>query len=201
MQIGGGVDNTIRCTWALLDKPLYVKYHDEEWGIPLHDDCRLFEAVILDGAQAGLSWYTILRKRENYRKAYADFDIEKIASYGADKVKELLANAGIVRNKLKINSSIKNAQACLKIIEEFGSFDKYIWGFTDGKTIVNKWKCMEEMPATSPESDAMSKDMKKRGFSFVGSTILYAFMQAAGLVNDHTIDCFRYSQCMKEHRS
>ncbi|MCP4152499.1 MAG: DNA-3-methyladenine glycosylase I [bacterium] len=186
-----------RCQWAPQDKPLYVKYHDEEWGVPLHDDHRLFEAIILDGAQAGLSWWTILNRRENYRKAYDNFDPVKIAAYDENKIQELLQNKGIIRNKLKIRSSVTNAQACLKIIEEFGSLDKYLWGFVNGETIVNRWKSMKELPISSKESDAMSKDLKKRGFKFVGTTILYAFMQATGMFNDHTVDCFRYKEVDK----
>jgi len=184
----------IRCGWVPLDKPLYVKYHDEEWGVPLHDDIRLFEAVVLDGAQAGLSWWAILNKRENYRKAYDCFNPELIASYNQDKVNELLQNSGIVRNRLKIESSIKNAQAFLRVREKYGTFDRYIWQFVDGKTKVNCWKTHKEVPPRSVESDAMSKDMKKNGFNFVGSTICYAFMQAVGMINDHTVDCFRYHE-------
>jgi DNA-3-methyladenine glycosylase I len=188
------MDQKKRCQWVPLDKPLYVKYHDEEWGVPLHDDQRLFEALVLDGAQAGLSWWTILQRRENYRKAYDNFHPETVAAYGDGKIQELLQNPGIIRNRLKINSSIKNARAFLEVREKFGTFDKYLWRFVDGETKVNRWKTMKEVPATSPESDAMSKDLKKRGFSFVGSTICYAFMQAAGMINDHTVDCFRYDQ-------
>lgn len=185
----------VRCAWVPMDKPLYVKYHDEEWGVPLHDDIRLFEAIILDGAQAGLSWWAVLNKRENYRKAFDGFQPEIIAAYGDEKVQELLLNPGIIRNRLKIQSAIKNAQAFLKVREEFGTFDKYIWQFVNGETKVNCWKSIKEVPASSEESDAMSKDMKKRGFTFVGTTILYAFMQASGLINDHTEDCFRYHTC------
>lgn len=183
-----------RCQWVPLDKPLYIRYHDEEWGVPLHDDQLLLEAIILDGAQAGLSWYTILNKRENYRAAYDLFNPEKVASYDDKKRAELLANPGIVRNRLKIDSSIDNARAFLKVRDEFGTFDKYIWSFVGGETKVNTWKTIKEVPPRSTESDAMSKDLKKRGFRFVGSTICYAFMQAVGMVNDHTVDCFRYHQ-------
>jgi DNA-3-methyladenine glycosylase I len=171
-----------------------VKYHDEEWGVPLHDDRRLFESLILDGAQAGLSWITILRRRENYRKAYDNFDAEKVARYGQEKLAELLNNPGIIRNRRKIEASIHNARLFLDIREEFGSFDTYLWQFVGGKPKINCWKSDSEVPATSPESDALSKDLKKRGFKFAGSTICYAFMQAAGLVNDHTTDCFRYDE-------
>lgn len=183
-----------RCQWVPLDKPLYIRYHDEEWGVPLHDDQLLLEAIILDGAQAGLSWYTILNKRENYRTAYDSFNPEKIAAYDDKKRAELLANPGIVRNRLKIDSSIDNARAFLKVRDEFGTFDKYIWSFVGGETKVNTWKTIKEVPPRSAESDAMSKDLKKRGFRFVGSTICYAFMQAVGMVNDHTVDCFWYHQ-------
>jgi len=180
-----------RCAWCGTD-PLYLKYHDEEWGVPSHDDRHLFEMINLEGAQAGLSWITILRKRENYRKAFDAFDPKKIITYDAKKVKQLLANEGIVRNRLKIASVITNAEAYLRITKEFGSFDSYIWQFTGGKPIVNRRGSIKDIPATTPESDAMSKDLKKRGFKFVGSTICYAFMQACGLVNDHEISCFRY---------
>jgi len=197
---GEKMDNKIRCAWVPIDKPLYVHYHDTEWGVPLHDDRLLFEAIVLDGAQAGLSWWAILNKRENYRKAYDDFDALKVASYDEKKSRELLENAGIVRNRLKIQSSISNAQAFLKVQEEFGTFDKYIWQFVDGKTKINAWKSIKEIPPRTAESDAMSKDLKKRGFNFVGSTICYAFMQAVGMVNDHTVDCSRYGEVLKEQR-
>lgn len=179
-----------RCEWCLSD-PLYIKYHDEEWGVPVHDDQKLFEAIILDGFQAGLSWFTILKKRENFRSAFDNFDAEKIAQYDEKKVADLMKDAGIIRNKLKINAAVSNAIAFLKVKEEFGSFDKYIWQFTNYKTIVNHPKRLKEIPATSKESNAMSKDMKKRGFKFCGSTICYAFMQAVGMVNDHLEDCYR----------
>ena len=182
-----------RCEWCGTD-PLYVKYHDEEWGIPVHDDTKHFEMIILDGAQAGLSWLTVLRKRENYRKAFDRFNPKKVAKYDEKKVEELLNNPGIIRNKLKVRSAVTNAQAFLKVQKEFGSFDKYIWQFVNGKPRINKWKSIKELPATSKESDAMSKDLKKRGFKFVGSTICYAYMQAAGMVNDHIVSCFRYKK-------
>lgn len=184
-----------RCGWAEGTFPLYEQYHDEEWGVPVHDDQKWFEFIVLDGAQAGLSWATVLKKREGYRKAFDNYDVAKIATYTDAKLEKLRQNPEIIRNRLKIESVRTNARAFLKVQEEFGSFDAYIWQFTGGKTIVNKWKKMSEVPATSPESDAMSKDLKKRGFTFVGSTICYAFMQAAGMVNDHTVDCFRYTQC------
>ncbi len=180
----------IRCGWA--KKPLEIEYHDKEWGVPVHDDRKLFEFLILDAFQAGLSWSTILTKRENFRKAFDYFDYQKIAQYDQKKIDTLLQDAGIIRNKLKINAAISNANAFLKVQEEFGTFDRYIWSFTNGKTITNQWKEMKDVPATSKESDAMSKDLKKRGFKFVGSTICYAFMQAAGMVNDHLVSCFRY---------
>ena len=181
-----------RCQWAGND-PLYQKYHDEEWGVPLHNDQKLFEMLILEGAQAGLSWITILRKRENYRKAFSNFEAKRIAKYDSKKVEQLLLNDGIIRNKLKIASTIQNAKLYLELQKEFGSFDKYIWQFVDFKPVKNNWKSLKEIPPKTNESDAMSKDLKKRGFKFVGSTICYAFMQAVGMVNDHTVDCFRYS--------
>jgi len=182
-----------RCGWANGD-PLYVEYHDEEWGVPVHDDRKLFEFLVLDGAQAGLSWLTILRKREGYRKAFDGFNAEKITRYDDSKVAELLADPGIVRNRQKVASTIKNARAFLFVREEFGSFDRYLWAFVKGRTIKNAWSTLEDIPATSPESEAMSRDLKKRGFGFAGPTICYAFMQAAGMVNDHLVDCFRYDQ-------
>jgi DNA-3-methyladenine glycosylase I len=176
-----------RCHWAT--KPLMIEYHDREWGRPVHDDTVLFEFLILEGAQAGLSWETILNKRENYRAAFDRFDARKIARYDARKKRELLKNAGIVRNRLKIDSTVSNARAFLDVQNEFGSFDKYVWQFVGGAPKVNRWPSMKQLPARTVESDAMSKDLKKRGFRFVGSTICYAFMQATGLVNDHLIDC------------
>ena len=185
-----------RCSWPGTD-PLMLAYHDEEWGTPLHDDRLLFEFLILEGAQAGLSWRTILNKRENYRRAFDRFDVKKVARYDTRKKKQLLADAGIVRNRLKIESTIDNARAFLDVQDEFGSFDGYIWRFVDGKPIVNRFGALKEIPARTKESDAMSKDLKKRGFRFVGSTICYAFMQATGMVNDHTVDCFRYRASKK----
>ena len=179
-----------RCVWSGTD-PLYIEYHDKEWGVPVHDDRKLFEMLILEGAQAGLSWITILRKRENYRKAFDNFDPKKIARYDQRKVKSLLSNEGIVRNRLKIAATIGNAKAFLDIQKEFGSFDAYVWKFVGGKAKHNKPKSLKEVPAKTAESDAMSKDLKMRGFSFVGSTICYAFMQAVGMVDDHTTNCFR----------
>lgn len=180
-----------RCPWATTD-PLYIKYHDEEWGVPVHDDRKLFEMLILEGAQAGLSWITILRKRENYRKAFDNFDAKKISVYNSKKVKQLLQNEGIVRNRLKIAAAILNAKCFLEVQKEFGSFDKYIWQFTGGKPLKNKFNTLKEIPPKTAVSDAMSKDLKKRGFKFVGSTICYAFMQAVGMVNDHISGCFRH---------
>jgi len=182
-----------RCEWAGASD-LEIDYHDKEWGVPVHDDRLLFEFLILEGAQAGLSWTTILKKREGYRKAYDNFEAEKIARYSDRKVKELLNNPGIVRNRLKVNASIVNAKLFLDVQKEFGSFDEYIWSFVSGKTIVNKRKKMSDIPANTTESDAMSRDLKKRGFKFVGTTICYAVMQAVGMVNDHTIGCFRYKE-------
>ncbi|HWL84924.1 MAG TPA: DNA-3-methyladenine glycosylase I [Polyangiaceae bacterium] len=179
-----------RCGWVTED-PLYLRYHDEEWGTPVHDDRHLFEMLLLEGAQAGLSWITILRKREAYRRAFDGFDAEKIARYGAKKRATLLADAGIVRNKLKIESAIGNAKAFLELREERGSFDQFVWEFVGGKPIVNRWASLKEVPASTAESDALSRALKERGFRFVGSTIMYAFMQACGLANDHARDCFR----------
>jgi DNA-3-methyladenine glycosylase I len=182
----------IRCAWAGTDDRLMIAYHDAEWGVPLHDDRRLFEFLVLEGAQAGLSWRTILHKRANYRRAFDRFDAKKIARYNARDVKRLLGDAGIVRNRLKVESTIDNARAFLDVRDEFGSFDAYIWSFVGGSPVENRRKAMREVPATTPESDAMSKALKKRGFRFVGSTICYAFMQATGMVNDHMVDCHRY---------
>ena len=183
-----------RCQWAIGHFDAYQKYHDEEWGVPVHDDLRHFEFLILEGAQAGLSWSTVLKKREGYRKAFSDFQPEIVANYSEDTIQEILLDPGIIRNKLKVRGAVINAQKYLEVQKEFGTFDKYIWQFVDNKPIQNAWKTMAEAPATSPESDALSKDLKKRGFKFVGSTIIYAHMQACGLVNDHTIDCFRYKE-------
>ncbi|HNO78771.1 MAG TPA: DNA-3-methyladenine glycosylase I [Phycisphaerae bacterium] len=182
----------VRCGWARND--LAVEYHDHEWGVPVHDDRLLFEFLILEGAQAGLSWDTILKKRPHYRKVFDQFNAKKIAKYDDKKVEALLADPGIVRNRLKVGSTISNAQAFLKVQKEFGSFDAYLWQFVGGTPIQNKWRRMKDVPATTAESDAMSRDLKRRGFRFVGSTICYALMQAVGMVNDHTTDCFRYKQ-------
>ena len=188
---------TTRCQWATSD-PLYVAYHDEEWGAPLHDERRLFEMLVLEGAQAGLSWITILRKREGYRAAFDNFDAATVAGYDERKVAELLANPGIVRNRQKIEAAIQNAQAVLAVQDAFGSFDAYIWRFVDGRPKINAWNALAEIPAKTPESEAMSKDLLKRGFRFVGPTICYAFMQATGIVNDHVTECFRYDEVMRK---
>ena len=184
---------TTRCTWCGSD-PLYVRYHDEEWGVPVHDDRRHLEFLILEGAQAGLSWITILRKRENYRAAFALFDPERVARFGKRDVERLLDDPGIVRNRLKIEGAVKNARAFLAVQEVFDGFDNYVWRFVRGRPVRNRWARMQDVPATSPESDALSKDLKQRGFTFVGSTIVYAHMQAVGMVNDHVVDCFRHQQ-------
>ncbi len=185
--------NKIRCTWCG-DDPLYMAYHDEEWGTPVYDDSTLFEFLILETFQAGLSWITILRKRENFRKAFNHFDYKKIANYSEKDYDRLLQDAGIIRNKLKIRAAITNAELFMEIQKEYGSFSTYIWSFTDGKPITNAFKNRHDVPATTAISDSLSKDLKKRGFKFVGSTVMYAFMQAIGMVNDHTIDCFRYAE-------
>ena len=180
----------VRCGWAKGEQ--YIRYHDEEWGVPVHDDRTLFEFLILEGAQAGLSWSTILNKRENYRRAFDGFDPQIVATYQAKKIGALLADAGIVRNKLKITAAVENAKAFLRVQEEFGTFSRYIWQFVGDKPRINKWRSLKQVPARTPESDAMGKDLQRRGFKFVGSTICYAFMQAVGMVNDHVVDCVRY---------
>ncbi|MCH2450122.1 MAG: DNA-3-methyladenine glycosylase I [Gracilimonas sp.] len=185
-----------RCVWVEDTFPEYIKYHDEEWGVPVHNDRTHFEFLILEGAQAGLSWSTILKRRNGYRKAFANFDPEKVAQFDEAKIQELLQDEGIIRNKLKVRSAVTNAQLFLDIQKEFGSFDTYIWEFVGGEPIINHWKSMKEVPATTKESEALSKSLKKRGFKFVGSTIIYAHMQACGLVMDHTMDCFRYRQLL-----
>ena len=185
-----------RCEWGTVSQ-LYIDYHDNEWGVPVHDDRMLFEFLVLEGAQAGLSWETVLKKRENYRKAFSDFDPVKVSRYGAKKIETLLGNKGIIRNRLKIASAVNNAKRFLEVQKEFGTFDAYIWQFVNGKPITNRFKSMQEIPATTKESDAMSKDLKKRGFKFVGPTICYAHMQATGMVNDHVVDCFRYKEIKK----
>ena len=185
-----------RCVWAEGGNELYLQYHDREWGVPVHDDRKQFEFLILEGAQAGLSWSTVLNKREGYRKAFTNFDPVKVARFSEKKIETLIQNPSIIRNRLKITAAVKNARAFLAIQKEFGSFDDYIWAFVGGKPLQNCWKAMVDIPPTSPESDALSKDLKQRGLKFVGSTIMYAHMQAAGLVNDHLISCFRYRECV-----
>jgi DNA-3-methyladenine glycosylase I len=192
------VRNVVRCAWA--SGELSIRYHDEEWGVPVHHDRTLFEFLILEGAQAGLSWSTILNKRENYRKAFDNFDPQRVASYNRRKIQQLLQDPGIVRNKLKIASAIDNAKAFLRVQEEFASFDRYIWQFVGGQPRENKRKSLRQIPARTRESDAMSKDLKRRGFNFVGSTICYAFMQAVGMVNDHWVGCFRYKELNARNR-
>lgn len=194
------MENKIRCRWCQKTE-IETHYHDNEWGVPLFDDKKLFEFLILDAFQAGLSWVTILKKRENFRLAFDDFDAEKIANYDDNKIQELINNAGIIRNKLKINAAKINAAKFLEVQKEFGSFSNYIWQFTNHKTIINQWSNLNQVPAKTVESDAMSKDLSKRGFKFVGSTICYAFMQAAGIVNDHQTDCFRYDEINKKIRA
>ncbi len=188
------MDNHARCPWAGSD-PLYVHYHDHEWGVPLHDDGRLFEMLVLEGAQAGLSWITILRKRDAYRDSFDGFDPATVARYGGARVDQLLRNPGIVRNRLKVQSAVTNARAFLAVQEQFGSFDAYVWRFVDGQPRVNAWTSIREIPASTSESDAMSRDLRQRGFKFVGPTICYAHMQATGMVNDHLVSCFRYAAC------
>jgi len=189
-----------RCGWVSSD-PLYVEYHDREWGVPLRDDRGLFEMLILEGAQAGLSWITILRKRENYRRAFDGFDVEKVARYNARKKQALMKDAGIVRNRLKIESTIGNARAFLDVADKYGAFSNYLWDFVDGKPIVNRWRKLADVPVSTDKSDALSKDLKKRGFKFVGTTICYSFMQAVGMINDHTVDCFRHDKASRARRS
>jgi len=186
------MDNTKRCTWAGSGGPLMIEYHDREWGVPVHDDRRHFEFLVLEAAQAGLSWSIVLNKREGYRHAFSDFDPEKVARYTGKRIEKLTLDPAIIRNRMKIESAVRNARLFLKIQDEFGSFDSYCWRFVDGRPKVNRWKMTGQIPATSPESDLFSKDLKKRGFSFVGSTVIYAHMQAVGMVNDHLVDCFRY---------
>lgn len=185
-----------RCGWAVKD-PEYIRYHDEEWGVPVHEDRKLFEFLILEGAQAGLSWLTILKRREGYRKAFAGFDAEKVAGFTDKKIEALLLNPGIIRNRLKVAAAVTNARAFLKIREAFGSFDDYSWQFVDGKQKINTFTHLKDVPATSKESDAFSRDLKQRGFKFVGSTIIYAHMQAVGMVNDHLVSCFRYKEVIR----
>lgn len=189
-----------RCPWLDTSKPDYVKYHDEEWGVPVYDDQKLFEYLTLESAQAGLSWYTILKRRDGYREAFANFDVEVVAQYNEAKIEELMLNSGIIRNRLKIKAAVNNAQRFIEIQKEFGSFSDYMWQFVNNKTIVNAWHNLADYPSTSKESDAWCKDLKKRGFKFVGSTICYAHMQACGMVNDHSIDCYKRSQIINQYQ-
>ncbi len=189
-----------RCPWVPIHDPLYVVYHDREWGVPVHDDRLLFEFLILEGHQAGLSWATVLKKREHYRKVFDNFQVDKIARYDSRKIEELLSDPGIIRNRLKVEAAIQNARAVLQIQAEFGSFDAFIWQFVNGRPIVNHWKTLSEIPTRTPESDAMSRELKRRGFKFVGTTICYAYMQAVGMVNDHVTDCFRYREILEMYR-
>ncbi len=189
-----------RCPWNSFEDPLYRDYHDHEWGVPVYDDRKIFEFLVLESAQAGLSWATVLRKRENYRQAFAQFDPVKVARFTAKDVERLLGNAGIIRNRLKILAAINNAQRFLEIQKEFSAFSKYIWRFVGGKTKVNKWKSLKELPAITPEAEALARDLKLRGFKFLGPTVIYAHMQATGMVNDHTVDCFRYQEIIKRNK-
>ena len=186
-----------RCTWVNLDNPLMLQYHDREWGVPVHDDRKHFEFLVLEAAQAGLSWSIVLKKREGYRRAFSEFDPEKVARYPENRIQKLTLNPAIIRNRMKIKATIRNAEAFLAIQEELGSFDAYCWKFVDGRPKLNRWKVMREIPANSRESDAFSKDLKRRGFSFVGSTVVYAHMQAVGMVNDHLVGCFRYRETQR----
>ncbi len=188
-------NTVVRCPWSEGVSDLYIEYHDHEWGVPVHDDQRQFEFLLLEGAQAGLSWSTVLNKREGYRKVFANFDPVKVSRFSDKKIEKLLANPAIIRNRLKVNSAVTNARCFLEVQQEFGTFDTYIWGFVDGEPVQNTWKNQSDVPATSNISDALSKDLKKRGFKFVGSTIIYAHMQATGMLNDHIVDCFRYTEC------
>ncbi len=192
-------NNISRCPWVDLSKVDYVEYHDQEWGVPVYDDRLIFEFLTLESAQAGLSWYTILKKREHYRRAFENFEPEKVARFDQAKIEELLLNPGIIRNRLKIEATVNNARKFLEVQDEYGSFSKYIWGFVGGKPKINKIRKLSDYPATSKESDALSKDLKQRGFKFLGSTICYAHMQATGLVNDHSLDCFRRSEIIKQY--
>jgi DNA-3-methyladenine glycosylase I len=183
-----------RCAWAGENNQLMIQYHDREWGVPVHDDVKHFEFLVLEGAQAGLSWSTVLNKREAYRRAFSGFDPEKVERFTEKRIEKLLSDPGIIRNRLKVESAVRNARAFRKVQDEFGSFDAYCWRFVDGQPKINRWTSIQQVPAKSPESDAFSKDLKQRGFSFVGSTIIYAHMQAVGMVNDHLVDCFRYKE-------
>ncbi len=200
MLENNNVDDVCRCSWLDTSKPDYVKYHDEEWGVPVYDDKKLFEFLTLESAQAGLSWYTILKRRQGYRDAFANFDVYVVSNFDQDKVEELMLNSNIIRNRGKINAAINNAKLFIEIQQEFGSFSDYMWGFVNHKTIVNEISELEDYPATSAESDAWSKDLKKRGFKFVGSTICYAHMQACGMVNDHSLSCYKRKQIIEQYQ-
>lgn len=191
MIIDHDLQGRVRCGWCTSD-PIYIRYHDREWGVPVHNDRRLFEFLVLEGAQAGLSWLTVLKKRPAYRAAFDRFDFRKVARYNECKIRSLVEDPGIIRNPLKIRSAVRNARAFLEVRDEFGTFNRYLWRFVDGEPVINHWRRLEEVPATTAVSDALSRDLKQRGFTFTGSTICYAFMQAVGMVNDHTVDCFRY---------
>jgi len=191
------MEQNTRCEWCLSD-PIYMDYHDHEWGVPVHDDRRQFEFLVLESAQAGLSWLTILKRREGYKRLYSGFDTEKVASFDESKIQEMMLDPGIIRNRKKIESSINNAQKFLNIRDQYDSFCNYLWGFVDGKQVVNHFSRLTDLPATTPLSDTISKDLKQRGFKFLGSTIVYAHLQATGLVNDHLVDCFRFQQCMDQ---
>ncbi len=194
-------DEIQRCEWTGTVNDAYIAYHDEEWGVPVHDDIKQFEFLLLEGAQAGLSWWTVLKKRGAYRKAFADFDPQKVARFSSKRIERLMGNAGIIRNRLKIAAAVTNARAFLNIQDAFGSFDSYIWRFVDGRTVQNRWRRLKDLPATTSESDALSNDLKQRGFKFVGSTIVYAHMQAVGMVNDHLVHCFRHHECRRLART
>jgi DNA-3-methyladenine glycosylase I len=191
------MDEPKRCGWASLDDPLYRAYHDKEWGVPLHDDMKIFEYLVLEGFQAGLSWYTVLRKRENFRKVFNGFNPETVSGYDSGKIKQILSDPGVIRNRLKVVSAVTNAKSFLKVQKEFGSFDEYIWSFVGHTPVVNHWKSVRQIPSTSEISDRLSKDLISKGFRFVGSTICYAHMQATGMVNDHVVSCFRYREIIK----
>jgi len=195
------MNGLIRCDWSSLGDPLYRDYHDREWGVPVHDDRKIFEYLILEGFQAGLSWYTVLKKRDNFRKAFDGFDPKAVSGYDSSKIRDILSDPGLFRNRLKVESAVNNAKAFLRVQREFGSFDRYIWGFVGYKPIVNKWKSATEIPSTSPVSDRLSRDLVSRGFRFVGPTICYAHMQATGMVNDHVISCFRYREIINSLNS
>ena len=199
--MGSATATIKRCSWVNVDDPLMLRYHDREWGVPVHDDRKHFEFLVLEAAQAGLSWTIVLKKREGYRRAFDRFDPEKVARFSVGRIKKLALNPEIIRNRMKIEAAVRNARAFIKVQEEFETFDSYCWRFVDGRPKLNRWKIMRQIPATSPESDAFSKDLKHRGFSFVGSTVIYAHMQAVGMVNDHFVDCFRYREIRQDSKT